>query len=296
MSLGNSKRLPSIQEPGLYTLLAVRTKFCDGEVLEPSTFMLTNPPEPDLSIVHDEIKDNCGKKVIGYRVGLELVGTPPFKVQYTVHQKGRKSSQVHTKEVDGVRGQMEFKPSEAGHYTYRFTEVSDAVYKGISFGPQREDLELSHDIRPAASAAFIDPSARKRACIDEPVSFDVHLQGEGPWGLDYEIVHNGRRTRLSDSNIEDNRHTITTPKLSNGGEYSIVLTGIKDVNGCKEALQQNAQVQVRHQRPKVAFGSVEGKRSLRTLEGKYVDIPLRLSGEGPWTVEYSFNDLSLIHI
>lgn len=282
----NSKH--QVREPGLYTLLSVRTPYCDGDVLEPSSFLFTNPPEPDLSIDPEVITDRCAGRAIGFRVGLDLLGTPPFRVQYLVKQKGRRQAEVHTQGVRGMRDQIEFKPTEAGHYTYTLTEVSDSVYNGISLKPK--GLELSHDVKPAVSASFVDSSPKRRACIDEPASFDVRFQGEGPWHLDYEIVHSGRRTKQRISEVEEDHHTITTPPLSNGGEYSIVLTGVTDKDGCRETLQQDAKVQVRHQRPKAAFGLVEGQSSLRTLEGKYVDIPLRLSGEGPWTVDYQFHD------
>ena len=61
---------------------------------------------------------------------------------------------------------------------------------------------------------------------------------------------------------------------------------VVDKLGCKETLQQEAKIFVRHQKPKVSFGNIEGKRTVRTLEGKRVQIPVRLTGEGSWTVQF----------
>ena len=51
-------------------------------------------------------------------------------------------------------------------------------------------------------------------------------------------------------------------------------------------MKEEAKVHVRHERPKAYFGQIEGKRSLKTLEGKQVRLPIRLSGQAPWHVKY----------
>lgn len=277
---------PKVEEPGLYTLISISTAFCKGEVLEPSSFMLINPPEPDLSIVTERISDQCEGKAVGSRVNLDLTGTPPFRVQYIVKQKGRRGIQTHVKDVNSLRGQIEFRPEEAGEYVYTFTEISDSVYKGISLA--HKSLELSQEVKPAPFARFLDPAPKAKMCIDQPASFDVRFQGEGPWTLEYEIVHGGKRIKQRDEGIAQDQYRITTPPLHNGGEYSIVLTGVTDTSKCRKALQQDAKVQVRHQRPKASFGPIEGNKAVKTLEDKPIEIPLRLTGEGPWTVDYRF--------
>jgi nucleoporin POM152 len=277
---------PSIHEPGLYTLTGVSTEFCQGEIMEPASCLLQNAPEPELTIKHDEIYDKCAGSPIGLRVSLDLVGTAPFDITYTIKNKDERRHHTQTVKVSGHRGQIELTPLTAGHYTYQFTEISDAIYKDQSL--KHKDLTLEQDVKPSASASFVDFTPRKAYCINEQLDFDVFLNGEKPFILDYEILHSGRRQKFQIRDIEGNRKTFTTPEFAEGGEYTVALTSVTDRLGCKEFLKDERRISVRQQIPKVAFSSVNGRRSLAMLEGKKAELPLRLmSGEGPWQVQYT---------
>ncbi|KAF2144422.1 uncharacterized protein K452DRAFT_356623 [Aplosporella prunicola CBS 121167] len=283
-SLKTTGQKLQIQKSGLYTLKTVSTDTCSGDVQEPASCLLLNPPEPDLTISSEEIYDKCAKRPLGLRVGLDLIGTPPFKVSYTMKKTGEKNERVGHIDVQGLRGQLDIMPPEAGHYTYSFNTISDQVYKGLSL--KRSDLVLEQDVKPSASAHFLYPTGKKEACIDEPVEFTVKLQGEGPFTLEYELIHSGRRERTVTEQIHTETFVIKTPKLGSGGEYTLALASVTDTLGCKEFLKEEAKISVRHERPKAYFGQVEGKRSLRTLEGKKVQLPVRFTGKAPWDVKY----------
>lgn len=273
---------PLIQEAGLYTITGVFTDFCRGEVLEPASCLLQNPPEPQLSISSEAITDKCAGSPIGLRVDLDLVGTPPFKVHYRVQKK---YEHVHTDEVkdfNGLRGQIELTPTFAGDYTYSFFQVSDAVYKARAL----RGLELQQSVKPAASAALVNKPGKRVACIDESSQFDVALQGEGPFTLEYELVHNGRRAKDVRTDVNETVIRLQTPALTEGGDYTLALVSITDGANCKEFLKDEAKISVRHQKPKAAFGQIEGRRTVDMLEGKSAQLPVRLAGEGPWTVKY----------
>lgn len=284
LTIKNTNQRPAIHESGLYTLKSVSTEFCKGEVMEPASCLLQNPPEPDISILKTEISDKCAGRKIGLRMELHLTGTPPFEIQFIEQKDGEGHQIVHRHKAAGLRDQFELTPVEAGKYTYTFTEINDAVYKGRSL--KEKGLVYEQDVKPSASAHFVDVRPKREACIEEPVSFDVRLQGEGPWILEYEIVHAGKRTKHQVKDIQHERYTITTEKLKSGGEYTIALSSVTDKSKCKEFLKAEATINVRHERPKAYFSSIEGKRMVRTLEGKRVQLPVRLTGKGPWTLSY----------
>ncbi|KAK0857072.1 hypothetical protein LTR03_000993 [Friedmanniomyces endolithicus] len=277
---------PLIQEAGLYTITGVSTNHCQGEVLEPASCLLQNPPEPELVISHEEIFDKCAGSPIGLRVDLDLVGTPPFNVHYRIRQKGSSHHTDEVEKVNGLRGQIELTPRTAGEYQYDFLEISDAVYKNRPL----KDLKLTQSVKPAASADFVSKPEKRLACIDEAASFDVRLQGEGPFSLEYELVHNGKRVKYALNDLTERLVKIETPQLHDGGDYTLALVSITDKMQCKEFLKDEAKIAVRHQKPKVAFGQLEGHRKLNTLEGKQVQLPLRLVGEAPWTITYAHDD------
>ncbi|EMD00253.1 hypothetical protein BAUCODRAFT_84004 [Baudoinia panamericana UAMH 10762] len=276
----DSSQRPTIQEAGLYTIVGVSTDYCGGEVLEPASCLLQNPPEPELKITKEEIFDKCAGSPIGLRVDLDLVGTPPFEVSYRVVKDRQSHHTSATERVTGQRGQIELTPREAGSYEYEFYQISDAVYKNRPL----KDLKLNQSVKPAASARFIGSEGTRSACIDETAKFNVGFTGEEPFTLEYEIVHNGKRANYALTDIKSKRLALATEHLHEGGDYTIALISVTDKMGCKEFLKGETKISVRHQKPRVAFGQIDGRRTLDTLEGKSVELPLRLSGEAPWTV------------
>lgn len=288
------QKRPSISRAGLYTLTSVTSQGCEGEIREPDSCMLINPPRPDLSITAENIFDKCAGNSIGLVVNLDLTGSPPFVVRYEQTRRGGGTQQKTIQksvQVAGLRHQLEFKPEEAGHYTYRFTTMDDRVYEGIALPSDR--LTLEQDVKPPASAHFVSSVRKLHACIEEPVEADIQLQGEAPFTLEYELIHNGKRNKQKVTGIESNYYTIATDPLVNGGEYTLSLASVQDKTGCKIFLKDETKINVRRQRPKVAFGQVDGKFSIVTLEGKNPRLPLRLSGQAPWSIKYqNFDDPS----
>ncbi|KAB8532592.1 hypothetical protein FH972_025537 [Carpinus fangiana] len=277
---------PRVKAPGLYSLSTVASNSCQGEVIEPTSFQIINPPEPSVEMTSEKIFDKCAGRPIGLRVDFAFSGTPPFLVKYETTKDGRKGVKLDQKRFDGLRGQIELKPEDAGLWQYQLVELSDQVYRNQNL--RNRGLKLDQSVKPSVSARLVDVSPKQGACIDEPVEFGVQMFGEGPWTLEYELVHGNKRKKSRVENIEDSTFRIRTDPLADGGEYSLILVGVSDQQKCRETLQQDAKVSVRQQRPKGAFGPIEGKRKVKTLQSKYVDLPVRLSGEGPWTVQYGF--------
>jgi nucleoporin POM152 len=278
---------PTIRDAGWYDLRSVSTRFCDGEVLEPASCLLQNPQEPDLSITSKDIFDECAGNSVGLEVDLSMVGTPPFRVQYIVRHDGK--GLPAAKYVESLRDQLQLVPNEAGRYNYEFTEISDKFYQSVPL--QWKGLKLEQDVKPLASARFRHGYLRRHACIQEPLSFDVDLSGEGPWKVQYEIVHRGKRTR-HEVDIDASPYTLVTDKLKLGGEYSLALTGIQDKSGCKRTLNEEVKFDVRHDRPAASFGFIDGKRTVSALDHRTVKLPLRLKGEAPWTIYYMHGNSS----
>lgn len=284
VTIKNPKQKPSVHLSGLYSLSAVKTEFCAGEVLEPASCLLQNPPVPSLRIETDQIFDKCANKPIGLSVDLHLTGSPPFNVQYRMTRRGEGQYTTHLEKVSGLRGQITLTPLTAGHYTYEFGEISDEIYKGHKLSGN--DLVIEQDVKPSASARFVESSPKRMVCIDQPVSFDIRLRGEGPFSIEYELVRGNDRKRFTVGDIAGEQYTIQTKPFVKGGEYTLALASVTDKIGCKEFLKEEAKINVRHQRPKAGFGHIEGARSVKTLQGKKIQLPLRLTGEAPWTIRY----------
>lgn len=280
-------RGPQVSEPGLYSLRSISNEFCTGEVLEPSRCLLTNPPEPSLALSHEVIPGKCAGKPVGLVVDLDLTGTPPFRVFYTVSHDGGKVK-PDVEEVYRIHSQLEFRPSVAGHYAYTFTQISDAIYQKPRAVSGR-NIHFEQDIKPPASARFVDTYAHRQVCIEEPISFNVEFVGDGPLVLEYELIHHRGRKKQQKKIVHGDggeTHRITTERLEEGGEYTVALLNIMDELGCRNPLSQEIRLDVSLQKPRVSFGYIEGRRRVMALEEKKVKLPIRLQGSSPWLLSY----------
>ncbi|KAK4653212.1 hypothetical protein QC762_506100 [Podospora pseudocomata] len=278
----NARDKPRISAPGLYTLKSVSSGGCEGEVREPSSCLLLNPLEPKLSLRSEEIPDTCAGNSIGLQVDLHLIGTPPFILRYDIIENG-KTRHADPVKIPGLRHQMELIPSVSGHHKYIFTHISDDVYKGVKLsGPE---FTLEQDVKPQASA-ILQQTIGKKACLGDHVTADVMLLGDAPFTLEWEIIHDGKRKAHKATNIEGNEYQISTPPLTQGGEYTLALSSVQDKRGCRNFLKQELKISVRRQSPRAAFGQIEHKRKITGVEGSPLSLPLRLTGEGPWKVSY----------
>ncbi len=279
----NAYDQPTISAPGLYTLKSVSCDSCEGEIEEPSSCLLLNPPEPQLSIHAEEIPDKCAGNSIGLLVNLDMIGTPPFKIAYDV-SSALDPTRRETIEIRGLRQQIELKPRHAGRHIYRFRRLKDAIYD-VTLPPSNE-YQLEQNVKPPATAFFMQASRALQACLDEPVTLEVKMLGDGPFTLEWELIHERKRKAEKISNISEDTVLIETPPLSSGGEYTLSLRSIQDRTGCKIFLEEATKISVRRQRPRAGFGLLESKKSATIVEDAPVNLPLRLSGDGPWRVSY----------
>jgi nucleoporin POM152 len=265
-----------IQEPGLYTLMSIRTDHCQGEVSEPSSCLLQNPIEPTVKIDSAGISDKCAGNPVGLRLTFDFEGSPPFTVKYLSEQEGQKTINYYSQQFPGLRGQLELVPPEAGHYSYKFTEVKDQYYESIPL----QDLELSHDVKPSASAQIeYPPQGGLNLCKGDPAIFNIKLSGEAPWTLEYEVIHGKSRKKDRITEINTPTYTLVLNDLGDGGEYTLQVTSVTDKTNCKEFLKLEQPFHIWSQRPTASFGEIEGKRAVHVLEGKSLRLPLRFTGQ-----------------
>ncbi|KEF62094.1 uncharacterized protein A1O9_00066 [Exophiala aquamarina CBS 119918] len=276
---------PKIGQAGRYNIDSISGQFCPGEVLEPSSCSLFNPPRPDISVTREDIFDKCAGNPIGMILNFDLTGTPPFKIMYAVTRAGKARPQM--KEFSTMRGQIELLEQSAGTYIYTINEIADSVYEPTSL--KDRDLVFEQNIRPPASAIFQSPQAVVKACLGQSVSETVKLFGEGPWNLEYEVIHGGKRKKNS-AQSETDLVSIEFPGQRDGGRYTLMLTNVQDKSRCKTALREERHIDVRPDQPTAGFGDIQGRRSILALDGKEVKIPLRLKGNAPWAVRFQMSD------
>ncbi|PIL31435.1 transporter [Ganoderma sinense ZZ0214-1] len=276
--------------PGEYTIVGVKGQHCEGDVLSPETCRVIERPLPTAEIEWKKIHECSGD--IGVSASLVLHGTPPFQVYYR-SQRDSENPKEHHKTFPTSRGELTVQPDRSGHYTFKIYQVSDANYKKIEL--KAAAIEL--DVHPPPSADFVGNSHGGRgkksisSCSGSNVDVEVELRGTAPWNIEVQIVGPKGSEIVPFRNIETAKKTLSLPIPQaidrDGGSFEVELVSVEDAYKCKRSLSvPGIAVNVRRILPTVKFYGKADQRRVTILDHEQARLPLRLTGEGPWRVQY----------
>ncbi|KAH9937368.1 uncharacterized protein B0H18DRAFT_970234 [Fomitopsis serialis] len=283
-----------VNEPGEYTLVGVKGRYCEGDILSPDTCKVVERPYPTAEIEWKKIHECSGDT--GVSASLVLHGTPPFQVYYRM-QRDKEPPREISKSFTNSRGELTIQPERSGHYTFTFLYLSDANYKKVDLnGPSIDQV-----VHPPAYAEFShrEPIGRGKrkisSCSGSTVDVDIDLRGTGPWTLEAQIVGPKGSEVVRVPNVSNSRHTLNLPIPKavdrDGGSFEIDLVSVEDSYGCKRSLSvPGIAVNVRRVKPTAKFYGKAEDRHITTLDNEQVALPLRLTGDGPWRVKYRHVD------
>ncbi|KAH7101362.1 hypothetical protein BKA62DRAFT_703554 [Auriculariales sp. MPI-PUGE-AT-0066] len=284
LELQSSEKGFDVKEEGEWTIKSVKGRYCPGDILSPDTCRVAELPVPSAEASWEKLRECSGDT--GVSAALVLHGTPPFTVTWLSSFGGQDS--VHSRTVDGSRGAFMLQPERSGTYKYTYLKLSDANYKDIKLnGPS---VELN--VHPVASAQLRKGKRDEvYSCAGNNVDVEVDLKGSAPWKLEVQVLGpKGSRTipfpGLHDARTKLN---IAIPEdiNSEGGTFQIDLVSVEDAHGCKRPLsEQGMSVKVKRVKPTVKFYGKDGKREVTVHQGEDARLPLRLTGDGPWKLEY----------
>ncbi|GAA6037947.1 hypothetical protein JCM8097_009503 [Rhodosporidiobolus ruineniae] len=279
-----------VGEPGTYEIVGVRSRWCGGAVLVPNTCTVVLQPVPTVTSTFSPLTDVCSSE-IGLVSTLHFTGAAPFVVHYTISGRsssGRPYTKTSSKRVTHARDEIKLEAPGPGEYEYRFVKVEDKYYKDIRLdGAEYATKQTVHE-RGDARWRNAKEGKTVHSCEGETVQVELELSGTAPWDVEYSIV--GQRPQLL-KGITTSPHALEVsipPQIAkHGGEFALSLESVRDGNGCKRPLAvEDRAVEVRRTKPTARFHGAEGKRSVTLRAGEKAKIPLRLTGESPWTVTY----------
>ncbi|TKY89613.1 hypothetical protein EX895_001398 [Sporisorium graminicola] len=293
----HSSRVPfTIEKPGTYRIDDIAGRYCSGEVGSPWTCEVVDVPPPTAQINLSSIDDRCAGPV-GVKAMSVLTGSPPFQLEYEVTKQGRHPERKVRTIFDQTRDELDFRPDVDGAVTYKFVKLHDSNYRDISLdGPS-----FTQVFHPLSSAEFTAPirahddRAVMQSCSGKQAQADVRFSGAGPWDLTYAVRAGDSVETKVVQGITQSPHQlkIDIPKsvAASGGLVTVSLVKIRDARGCEKSLAtRDLNVEVRRVQPNVGFLPVKADkgRHLEVLAGKAARLPIRLSGQGPWHVDYSW--------
>lgn len=171
-----------------------------------------------------------------------------------------------------------------------FLALSDAHYRDVPLN-QPPVVQVVH---PPASVDITGVSQRSLyACSGDNVDLDLAIEGNDPLKLTYRTSWGGDSYNVTVP-VKSGKQRLTVPvpeslRADSGaaGKLSIALVHIEDSNGCVKRLPGRVvDVDINRHRATARLARYE---TVVVKEGDSVDVPLRLTGKGPWEVAYSLN-------
>ncbi|EGN93112.1 hypothetical protein SERLA73DRAFT_116213 [Serpula lacrymans var. lacrymans S7.3] len=273
--------------PGEYSITGVEGK---GEVMAPETCRVVEKPIPTAEIEWRKIHECSGDT--GVSASLVLHGTPPFQVYYRTVRDNEQPREL-VKTFSSSRGELTLQPERSGHYLYTFVQLSDANYRKVDLnGPSIDQI-----VHPLAAADFSHASSSGRSkrmvnsCSGNLVDIEVDLRGTAPWNLEVQIVGSRSTETLSIPDIATSPAKLQIPIPSaidkEGGTFDVDLVSVEDAYGCKRSITvPGVSVNVRRVKPTAKFYGKVDQRQVTVREDERAELPLRLTGDGPWRVKY----------
>ncbi|KAI6031464.1 hypothetical protein BKA83DRAFT_26692 [Pisolithus microcarpus] len=279
-----------VRAPGEYTISNIKGKYCEGDVLSPDTCKVVQKPLPTAEIEWKRIHECSGDT--GVSAALILHGTPPFQVYYRT-QRDNESPRDLVKTFTTSRGTITLQPEHSGTLlTTRFYKLSDSNYRKIPLdGPSIDQI-----VHPLAAADFVPVSAGRNkmvlnSCSGNVVDVGVDLRGTPPWNLELQVVGPRSTDSIVIRDISSSALPIPSDIDKEGGTFEVDLVTVEDMYGCKRSVSvPGISVNVRRVQPTARFYSKDGRRQVTLLEDESAELPLRLTGDGPWRVKYRRTD------
>lgn len=279
----------AITEPGLYSLVSGKSSYCQGAVIGKSNVLVAMPIPPQLHVKSKPILDQCVGQV-GLNFDLTFTGVPPFYYRtkiFKVMNGERKLYDTKKFTSQGTRNQFTYSPTSEGSYEIVFTELSNDIFTDpIPLSSSEYTFKTTMRVKPDAS---IIGKHDTKLCLGESTKVPIKFSGEPPFSLNYDILEtsSNKRSSYSKENIEQYQVDIETVQFTVGGDYILSLVSVKDFTGCLVGLSgTDARIKVRSDVPTASFGISDSAKTIKIKEGAFAELPIKLSGEGKFTVSY----------
>ncbi|CAK7895606.1 nucleoporin Pom152p [[Candida] anglica] len=280
-----------VDKPGTYTLLSGKSKHCPCEVDEKKNQAIIEVASlPSVDINAEPIVDKC-VGMTGYNFTFDFSGKPPFQLEYQVFQeqsngllKPLHNNHGQTKRyLKSFDPQYEFvyKPPGEGTYLVVFKSLKDMNYNVKPILLDEKKHTYSTYFKQRSSAWFGSKLKLVKTCLNEGTTIPLNFKGNPPFSFEYSIIDTTSNKKVVNekvANVENDTYEIKTPLFSKGGDYSVVVSDLKDTLSCDVDFNYNDIITIRTRSdiPKISFGDNFKNKHIKIVEGDSLRIPLNL--------------------
>lgn len=232
-----------------YTLVSVTDANCTGEV---DGEAVVNFSQPKATLKDDQAL--CGANDQGGFI-IDLEGQAPYSLTFLV------GSQEKT--VENIT-ENQFEVEAPVGSNVKLISMRDQFCEGTVVG---EAI-----VRNMQNPTLAIEGSEALCGDDANVTFDLKLEGQGPWVVNYQIDN-----QMYDLSIDNNEYQL---EVSETG--TVTFNSVEDAN-CEVALFSSFEIQ----KKSLPTASIEDFENSCGDNTATVDVAL--TGEGPWQVQYSVN-------
>ncbi|KAI8880506.1 hypothetical protein K501DRAFT_191122 [Backusella circina FSU 941] len=295
-----------VEDIGHYELLNVEDAVCKGDVLPPQ-YIVRWIDKPTLAIAENQAH-MMGTGVyerpavcqgVSDAIDIQFTGRGPFYCSYKQYRglTGKRDySLISTEEITSglTRVHLPLMTRQNGKYRYVFDKLSDQRYTQPF---QVSALQIEQTVYATPSVAFRSRSRKERVlCVGDNLSSSemapivLDLTGQAPFTVKLNIRHHsqvgGKTITLED--IDTSTFTLKlTDELDMAGQYFLQLVGVSDANGCEADVKDSDNTRITIKTLDIAsISPIEGCGDVCVGD----NLEYSLSGVGPFTISYLFND------
>ncbi|ODV89523.1 hypothetical protein CANCADRAFT_4139 [Tortispora caseinolytica NRRL Y-17796] len=307
----SSKAYIPVDTPGIYKLISVKDKFCEGAPIhEFDEFEVLLLPRPSVTVKESDLisqsvdfngetvyhKANICEGTESF-AELQLTGKPPFSILYSREKIGVKRSRVTDEMGSGTTfASLRLQGNESGHYQYIIYDIFDSQYEsGTGLHNLEKPIRIMQEVSKRPDASFEAKGRTFKSCIDSPSGLDpiiLELSGEPPFTATLHIVHTntGRSDQRTIRDINDFKRDIRN-ELSDLdlGLHTVSISAVIDNRGCSQTWVSSSDFITIHMVDKPSI--IPLSNSKHACVGD--TLAYSLTGEAPFSVEYIFDGVSL---
>jgi len=216
-----------VDKAGIYEITRVRSQYCQGSVLVPSSCTLILQPLPTLSTTFTPLHDLCSSPT-GLLTTLHLTGVAPFTVSYSLTKlTGRPSSTHHTHRLSHSRDELKIEPG-VGEWEVRFTQIEDRFYKKLRLNGAKGEFSKRIKVEEVAEAKWREREKTVHSCEGGTVGVEVQLKVSHPFDLCDDSGGTDRGSCFADRaqhlGLSSTRLSVRNLKLSKGFKNLLITS------------------------------------------------------------------------
>jgi len=237
------------------------------------TFSVEVKPKPTLMLMAQNQTICMGATAM---FNVQLTGVGPWTVNYMANATPKTVVLGTAMDMSPTTFMVTVSPSMTTTYT-----MTNVVSANGCMDMASGSFTVTVNAKPTAMFTSMNQSV----CEGQTATLSVQVTGKGPWVVNYTKNGAPQVWNIGDAN-STNPFVFTKTWIPTQSEQ-YVLVDVMDANGCSQAAMGSVIIDVKST-PSITLNS----SNQQICVGQTAQMDLTLTGQGPWTINYSMNNVA----